>query len=94
MNRDLNPPPGAIGGFFDRLFSWFEVMIWATDQYIGCWLRGWFYVWGNGEKPNPDETISSWIGRGQRDGKRAFGFAAAVIDFFMGEGHCRRAIGK
>jgi hypothetical protein len=87
-------PPKGIAGCFDRLFQWFEVMFQAADQFLGCYLRGWFYVWGNAEKPNPDETISSWVGRGARDRKKPFLIAAAVIDFFMGQDHCLKAIGK
>jgi hypothetical protein len=78
----------------DRLFTWIGLMLDAADQFLGCWLRGWFFVWFNGEQPDPDETISSWVGRAQRDGKRWGRIAAAVIDTVMGQGHCLKAIGK
>ena len=78
----------------DRLFTWAGVMLMAADQFFACWFRGFVFVWFNGEQPNPDETLSSWVGRAQRDGKRAGIIAAKVIDFFMGEDHCLKAIGK
>jgi hypothetical protein len=78
----------------DRFFTWIELMLQAADQFLGCYIRGFFFVWFNAEEPDPDETISSWVGRAQRDGKRWGIVAAKVIDFFMGEGHCLKAIGK
>lgn len=84
-------PPARIA---DRFFTWAQLMLDALDQFVGCWLRGWFFVWFNAEQPNPDETISSWIGRAERDGKRWGIIAAKVIDFVMGQGHCLRSIGK
>lgn len=88
--QDMNPRDNAL----DRLFSWFHVMFYALDQLFACWVRGFIYVWGNGEKPSPDETLSSWVGRGAVAGGRGFLIAEKVIDFFLNEGHCRRAIGK
>lgn len=88
--QDMNPP----GGPMDRLFTWFHVMFYAVDQLFACWFRGFVYVWFNSEKPSPDETLSSWVGRGAVEGGRAFLIAEKVIDFFLGSGHCRKAIGK
>lgn len=93
MDRNMHPQTG-ISGCFDRLFTWFQLMFQAADQLVGCWLRGWLFVWGNAERPDPDETISSWVGRGAVSGKHAFLIAESVIDFFFGKGHCRKAIGK
>jgi hypothetical protein len=87
-------PGHGIAGCFDRLFQWFEVMFQALDQLAACWLRGWLYVWLNRDRPNPDETISSWIGRSAEAGYRAGLIAEKVVDFFLGAGHCRLAIGK
>lgn len=77
-----------------RLFQWFEVMFVAVDQLFATWVRGWVFVWLNGDKPNPDETLSSWVGRNAVEGHRAALIAEATIDFFLGQGHCRLAIGK
>jgi hypothetical protein len=78
----------------DRLFQWFEVMFVAVDQLFATWFRGWVFVWLNGDKPNPDETLSSWIGRNAVEGNRSALIAERVVDLFLGAGHCRRAIGK
>jgi hypothetical protein len=78
----------------DRLFQWFEVMFVAVDQLFATWFRGWVFVWLNGDKPNPDETLSSWIGRNAVEGNRFALIAERVVDLFLGAGHCRRAIGK
>jgi hypothetical protein len=78
----------------DRLFQWFEVMFVAVDQLFATWFRGWVFVWLNGDKPNPDETLSSWIGRNAVEGNRSAMIAEKVVDLFLGAGHCRRAIGK
>jgi hypothetical protein len=78
----------------DRLFLWFPIMFTAADQLAACWLRGWLYVWFNREHPNPDETISSWVGRNALEGHKSALIAESVIDFFLGQGHCRLAIGK
>jgi hypothetical protein len=92
-DRNLHPQKGFMG-CLDRLFAWVEIMFQALDQLAACYIRGLFYVWANAEKPDPDETISSWVGRGATEGKRAFLVAEKVIDFFLGQGHCRLAIGK
>jgi hypothetical protein len=78
----------------DRFLTWVSLMFVALDQLFATWFRGFVFVWFNGEPPNPDETLSSWIGRGEVAGVRAFVIAAHLIDFFMGAGHCQRAIGK
>ena len=81
-------------GPLDRLFTWVQLMFVALDQFFATWFRGFVFVWLNGEKPNPDETLSSWIGRSALAGHKAARIAAAVIDFFMGQNHCFKAIGK
>lgn len=78
----------------DRLFTWVQLMFVAFDQLLACWVRGFLFVWANREPPNPDETLSSWVGRSSLDGYRSAKIAERVIDFFLGEDHCRKAIGK
>ena len=92
-DRNLHPQKG-VAGCFDRLFTWVQIMFEAVDQLAACYIRGFLFVWFDAEKPDPDETISSWVGRGAAEGKRAFLIAETVIDFFLGQGHCRLAIGK
>lgn len=97
MNEPSDNDPhadGPVAAFFDRMFSWAFAMMMALDQLVACWVRGWVFVWLKGAEPDPDETLSSWIGRSSLAGYRAARVAEAVIDFFMGAGHCRDAIGK
>lgn len=85
---------GRIGGGFDRFLTWAFLMFQCLDQLAGCYVRGWFFVWFNAEQPSPDETVSSWVGRGAVAGKRWALIAEKLIDLFWGAGHCRKAIGK
>jgi hypothetical protein len=75
-----------------RLKAWGRQMLIGIDQLLGCWLRGWFFVWGRGECPSADETISSWVGRKAIAGKHWALVAEKLIDRIMGAGHCRRSI--
>lgn len=77
-----------------RMRRWGWQMLKATDQWLGCWLRGWTYVWLGGELPDPGETISSWVGRRALAGKRWALIAQSIIDAMFGAGHCRGAIGS
>jgi hypothetical protein len=92
--KNLNPEPKGLTAIAHRMFGWLGVMFFAFDQLFACWFRGFVYVWFNGEKPSPDETLSSWVGRGALAGGRGFRIAEKLIDFFLGKGHCRTAIGK
>jgi hypothetical protein len=69
-------------------------MLEAANQLLACAIRGGPFIFFNTERPNPDETISSWIGRSAEAGYRAGLIAEKVVDFFLGAGHCRLAIGK
>ena len=64
----------------------------CCDQLLGCWLRGWYYVWLGGEAPSADETISAWVGKRSVEGKRWAKIAEKVIDWIFSPGHCYRAI--
>lgn len=76
-----------------RLGRFIHDMLISIDQSAGCWLRGWFYVFGLASEPNPDETISSWVGRNAVIGKQWAIIAEKFIDALFGAGHCRREIG-
>lgn len=76
----------------ERLKAWGKQMLLGFDQLLGCWLRGWVYVWRGGECPNADETISSYVGRRSRDGAGWASTAERLIDAILGAGHCRRSI--
>lgn len=67
-------------------------MLLCLDQFAGCWLRGWYYVWIGGECPSSEETISSFVGRKSEAGYRWAHIAEKLIDRIMGAGHCRRSI--
>jgi hypothetical protein len=76
-----------------RLGAWTLRMLIAIDQLIGCWLKGWCYVWIGGELPSADETLSAWVGRKAVEGKRWALIAEKIIDKIMlHPGHCRLAI--
>jgi hypothetical protein len=77
-----------------RLQAWVHQMLIAVDQLVGCWLRGWIYVWCGGELPSPDETISSWVGRHSLLGNGRARILERFIDAIFGTGHCRRSIGS
>jgi hypothetical protein len=76
----------------ERLKHWLVTMLLCIDQFMQCWIRGWYYVWVGGDRPSADETISAWVGKSLRAGKRWAHYAAAAIDFLFGAGHCLRAI--
>jgi hypothetical protein len=46
-----------------RLLRWLIDGLVSLDQFLRWWLGGWGYVWLGWDRPNPDETISSWVGR-------------------------------
>lgn len=77
-----------------RFKAWSHEMLVALDQFAGCWLRGWLYVWVGGEEPDPDETISSWVGRHSLAGNSRALLLERLIDAVFGAGHCRRSIGS
>lgn len=78
---------------FDRFANWFDTFLVACDQFLAVWIRGWIYVWFNGEKPSADETISAWIGRSAIAGKPWALRAEKIIDGIMlAPGHCREAV--
>jgi hypothetical protein len=67
----------------------------ALDQLVYVWLCGWAYVWlGRGSCPNPDETISSCVGRHAVAQKKWALIAEKVINalFWFQPDHCRNAI--
>jgi hypothetical protein len=75
-----------------RLGIWTLRMLICLDQLLGCWLRGWWYVWIGGDPPSADETISHWIGQAADDGKPWAVVAQQLVDALLGAGHCQRAI--
>ena len=68
----------------------------AVDQLLGVMIIGTLYLVGLADLPNPDETISSYVGRAVIVGKWWAPFVAAVIDWlFLQLGdpdHCRNSI--
>ncbi len=82
----------------DRLLLWLRQILVSVDQLAQVLLVGIFYVAGvTGVCPSADETISSYVGRGQlRSAWWARILAAAIDSLFilLGEepGHCRRNV--
>lgn len=73
------------------LTAWRLFLI-AIDQLCGVWLRSWGYVWAGGAEPDPDETISSWVGRHAILRRRWALISEHLIDGLLGAGHCRASI--
>lgn len=61
--------------------TWFRRVLIGVDQL--------FNAVGNGD---PDETISSRVGKAARAGKRWGLTLETIIDAFLGAGHCRASI--
>lgn len=80
------------GGVKQRLRAWGWQMLLCLDQFAGCWLRGWWFVWIGGECPSSEETISSFVGRKSEAGQRWAQIVEPIIDGIMGAGHCRRSV--
>lgn len=75
------------------LKAW-RVFLVAFDQLVCVWLRCWGFVFAGRGEPDPDETISSWVGRNAVAGERWALTAEKVIDALLGAGHCRANIGR
>jgi hypothetical protein len=76
-----------------RLRLWALCILISLDQLAHCLLGGPKYILFGGPTPDPDETISSKVGRAAVAGKRWGLTAEALIDTVFGAGHCRRNIG-
>jgi hypothetical protein len=74
------------------LRAWWLFLI-AVDQLAYVWLACWLFVLANRAEPDPDETISSAVGRNAVAGRRWALIAERVIDRIFGRGHCRDSIG-
>lgn len=64
-----------------RLILYLRNLVVATNQLINALLGG-----------DPDETISSRLGKGARDGCRVCRVVCWIIDRFTNDGHCARYI--
>lgn len=82
-----------------RLGRWLVLVLISIDQLCQVLLGGPKYVFARGAEPNPDETISSVIGRSAVAGKRwALWFAEPIVNAIMfaitgRRNHCRSSIG-
>lgn len=74
------------------LRAWLVFLI-ALDQLIYVWFACWTFVWFGAAEPDPDETISSAVGRGAIAGRRWALIAERIIDALFGRGHCRTSAG-
>lgn len=81
-----------------RLALLLRQLLVSIDQLAQVLIVGLFYVLGLTDAcPSADETISSYVGRGEIRGARWARLASAVIDrafVLLGEapGHCRRNV--
>jgi hypothetical protein len=76
---------------------WIIALLISLDQFVHCLIFGPSYVFGFSARPNPDETISSRVGRAAMQGNRIACVAEYLIDglFYLlgtGWGHCRESI--
>lgn len=81
----------------NRFQSWIWVVLVALDQLIhAVGFGAWYVITGRGELPNPDETISSRVGRNAIRGKQWALVMEWLIDSIfelLGQsGHCRANI--
>ena len=81
-----------------RLLAWLRQILVSIDQLGQVLIIGPIYVLGLADTcPSADETISSYVGRGQMRGAWWARVLAPVIDglfVILGEepGHCRRNV--
>lgn len=77
--------------------TWLRALLICIDQFAAVLLFGaWHVFTGRGRAANPDETISSRVGRNAAKGKRWAVIAELGINrlfAMLGEhNHCRRSI--
>lgn len=65
----------------DSLILYLRNLIVGTNQLINAILGG-----------DPDETVSSRLGKGERDGCRVCRFICVLIDLVTNDRHCERYI--
>jgi hypothetical protein len=76
-----------------RLRWWFLCILLAIDQLAQVIMTGPGYVVFGGVPIDPDETVSSWVGRRAAKGNLPARYVEIAIDFLFGKGHCRDSIG-
>lgn len=87
-----------MAGLLDRLGAVTRQLLVSIDQLAQVAIVGALFIIGvTGICPSADETISSYVGRGQMRGARWARIIAPVIDrlfMLLGEepGHCRRNV--
>lgn len=73
----------------ERFKLWARQMFIAVNQTCTTWLRGWWYVWLDGELPMADEPFCSFIARRAMDGHEWAMAVEKILDRLIGEGHCQ-----
>jgi hypothetical protein len=76
-----------------RLKLWGVCILIALDQLFHCIIGGPKYILFGGMTPNPDETISSKVGRAALAGKRWALACQWCINLVFGKNHCLNSIG-
>ena len=80
-----------------RVLDWMRLGGTAFSQLLHVLARGPFFVAGRGSAPDPDETLSAFLGRRAADGAHWAQALAGVVDVLMWGiegfrwGHCARA---
>jgi hypothetical protein len=76
-------------------YSIIQVLI-GVDQFVAILIKIPLYILLNHPAPNPDETISSIVGRNAVAGQRWAIISEKVINFIFGvlgdHNHCRKSI--
>ena len=87
-----------MGGVITRAAAVLRQLLVSIDQLAQVLIVGLFYIVGvTTVSPSADETISSYVGRGELRGARWAQLLAPVIDglfVLLGDapGHCRRNV--
>ena len=76
-----------------RFRFWLYLAAVALTQGIfnTCGAGLWWVITGRGSAPNPDEPLSSRVGRAAMKNKTWALWAEHEIDSVLGEGHCRES---
>ncbi len=75
-----------------KLWLWLFAVAFTQGVFNTTFAGLWWVITGRGSPPNPDEPLSSRIGRNAVKGKRWALWAERVVDGILGKGHCRASV--
>lgn len=78
----------------ERLTVWLWLVAVAFTQGVfnTCGAGLWWVLTGRGQAPDPDEPLSSRVGRAAIAGKAWGLWGERMIDGIFGAGHCRASV--